>query len=416
MFKRKKSSTIKKSATKPAKPIPKISPAKKTPKAVQSILEPIEPTLRFRIDHLNTSGMDLDDLEIGFVQRGNQVDEIIENVRSRRAPTIMGAPAGWGKSTQYIKVKHELKKMFGKRLKIAEIPTLNMNADEFMQAVAEKWRVYLYDGGSMSELLDEIKKRLRSSNLNLLHIDEAMDIHRRSEKEKARLAAAIRALIDLRGKDGKKLCSVIITGLSETNDGTQLLNEFRDSSETLYERLKAGVVVLPAMYGKVEEYVEKYSSLAGLDPEIFSDEVLDLISDESGGSPRGINEKLYKIIKNLPDELPKEIDCKFCERALGKTEDHKIGQAELEELTDTPRKTLEYINKTYPDGVEIPVLAEDLKEAGIVRVLKPDASPRPATSNICRGLVERKLLVREEKGKTYIVKPSPHARQLLART
>lgn len=372
---------------------------------------------RFRIDHLTTDGIELSYLEDLFVHRGDQVTELIENTESHRVASLIGAPTGWGKTVLIAKVKHELRKILEKRLKVAELPTLNTDAAAFVRDVARGWRVMVWNG-SVTENLTELRRRLNPDNLNLLIIDEASDIRLLPEQEKGKLGTALRSLIDLRGKDGRKLCSVIVAGMSEDSNGIELLNELGKASAALRERLRPGKINLPPIDEPklVRDYVNKYAGFAGIPQEHFEQSAINAILEESaGGSPRKINQIIYRIVKCLPDdgELP-TIDRELVNRAIGKAPKLKEESA-LGGLRNRERRTLKFINEKYPNGVKVTVLAPELRDIGIITTRGPDGDPRPATSNICRALENKGLLDREESGKTHTVKLSERAQRLLAK-
>lgn len=357
---------------------------------------------RYRIDHLTTDG--LRDPQL-FVRRGEELEQILDTISSRRSPVFVNGFTGSGKTCLISMVKRELRKNNGQRLKLAEVDSLNLDPDALVRIIAKRLKIRVRDGGAM-EMLTELKRKLDPDNTNVIIVDEASDITQLDDREKGRVAATLRSLINLRSDDGRRLCSVIMTGLPESVRSPGTLEELAAVCETLRERLLGCRVTLELLtFKQAEEYVRKYLKFAGVNPNKITKAGINEIYERAKGNPRAINEVLLQIIKYLPKRarVP-ELDADFVRRAVGARP--KLEIPEFRHLSPHKVRVLRTIAKYQPSGIRVPELAEELRHAGV-------PTSRSSVSGTVKELMEMGYVVREPSGKTHRVKLTDTGRRIL---
>jgi len=349
-----------------------------------------------KTEHLTTDGLLDPSL---FVARGDELERILAVVQNHQFPVLVEGVPGSGKTSLLTVAKRRLEG------RIAELNTLYIDPEVFVERVAKQWKVKA-KGKTAEERLEDMISRLDSNKSYVLLIDEASDFGKLPLEQRVRLGVMLRTLISARDSNRRRKCSVVVTGLPG------IAEVLGSASETLRERFEGCRIQLgPLTWERFQEYIDKYMRYAGISPKIVEEPARKEIYSRSKGIPRAINLILAKVVEEYAKKRPrpKKIDKVFVLKALGaKPEEGLPEVALLLQRSPLKWKILQIVSEREPEGILVTELVGELAKRG----MKTD---RMTVSDACKKLFRRGWVTREPEGKTFRVRLSDFGRRVFAR-
>lgn len=226
---------------------------------------------------------------------------------NREGFVVITGEIGSGKTTL---VKKLLSEIDNQNILVAKVFQTQLNDVEILQSILLEFGINPFNANKV-ELLNLINQFLINRYVEgkqiLLIIDDAQNLSKRALKEVALLSGI--------ETQKEKILHTILVGQTELNASLEM-----PEMEHLLQRVSFRYHVRPLNEKETIDYIKYRMRIAGTDANnVFSDEVMKLVYDASGGTPRLINtlcdkamtiayaDDKTKIDKKLFDEVIEEL-------------------------------------------------------------------------------------------------------------